>query len=118
MNKHETARKRVTDILERFPETRANPLEVLRYVYHNMAHKAQMSEYRIDSTIDTIEKFNSVGVNMETHLRAIREVQNNERSDLKDCAAAVEREGIAAEYREHYARKDGADDDPDQTTLF
>lgn len=118
MNRHDTAKQLVTDILESHPEARSSPLEVLRLVYYSLAYKAKISRSRIDTTIDTIREFNAAGVNMETHLRAVREVQNEERPDLKDCTAAAEREGIAAEYREHYAQKKGATDDPNQTTLF
>ena len=101
MDRHDTAKDLVTDILERFPETRSSPLEVLRHVYYNLAYKAKISRSRIDTTIDTIREFNAAGVNMETHLRAVREVQNEERPDLKDSAAAAERAAIADEYREH-----------------
>ena len=114
MNRHDTAKTLVTDILERHPEARSSPLEVLRLVYYSTAHKAKVSRSRIDTTIDTIQEFNAAGVNMETHLRAVREVQNEERPDLKHSAAAAERAAIAEEYREHYSPKD----DPDQTTLF
>lgn len=118
MNRHDTAKQLVTNILERHPEVRSSPLEVLRLVYYSQAYKAKISRSRIDTTIDTIQKFNAAEVNMETHLRALREVQNKERPDLRDHAAAAERAAIAAEYREHFSPKDDDPDDPDQTTLF
>ena len=90
MNRHDTAKTLVTDILERHPEARSSPLEVLRLVYYSTAHKAKVSRSRIDTTIDTIQEFNAAS------------------------AAAAERAAIAEEYREHYSPKD----DPDQTTLF
>ena len=61
MNRHDTAKTLVTDILERHPEARSSPLEVLRLVYYSTAHKAKVSRSRIDTTIDTIQEFNAAG---------------------------------------------------------
>lgn len=118
MDKHSTAKAIVTNILERHPETRAEPLEVLRRVYHDLAYKPQISSFQIDNAIDTIQKFKAAGVNMETILRATRHVQHKERPDLDSPAAAAERDRLAEEYRTHYSPKDDTPDDPNQTRLF
>ena len=117
MDRHEAAAAVVTDILERFPDTRSDPLEVLRRVYYTFAHRPKISRTQIDTAINTIQAFNLAGVNMETHLRALRKVQHSTRPDLDDPNRAAERDDLAEEYRSFYSPyKDEID--PEQTTLF
>lgn len=119
MNKFATAERIVTGILESNPETRSNPLEVIRRVFYAFAFKPRISRSRIDNCIDTILEFKAAGVDMETHLRAVRDVQNVKRPDLADQAKKKKREAAAEEYREHYSPKDTEEqNDLEQTTLF
>lgn len=117
MDRHEAAAAVVTDILERLPDTRSDPLEVMRRVYYTFAYKAKISRAQIDTAINTIKAFNIAGVNMETYLRALRKVQHSTRPDLDDPNRAAERDERAEEYRSYYSPYND-EIDPEQTTLF